>query len=95
LLPNDNQSQDEKIQWWQQNGLALVEQLRTVIIEHRNICHYWQFSDGQKNQLQQYYKANKLLVDCLNSDCYVSRSVREEIEESLLLPIAEIKKRNP
>jgi hypothetical protein len=31
-------------------------------------------------------------MDCLNSDCYVSREVRQEIEETLLLPIAEIKK---
>jgi hypothetical protein len=27
----------------------------------------------KKQLLQQYYDANKLLVDCLNSDCYVSR----------------------
>ncbi|MGL4503599.1 MAG: NACHT domain-containing protein, partial [Planktothrix sp.] len=43
--------------------------------------------------LEQYSYANKLLLDCLNSDCYVSREVREEIEETLLLPIAEIEKR--
>ncbi|WP_442946756.1 NACHT C-terminal helical domain 2-containing protein [Nostoc sp. NZL] len=32
-----------------------------------------------------------LQVDCLNSDCYVSREVRQQIEDTLLLPIAEIK----
>ncbi|MEH2279870.1 MAG: NACHT domain-containing NTPase [Nostoc sp.] len=51
----------------------------------------WQFSKEQKELLQQYYDANKLLVDCLNSDCYVSREVRQQIEDTLLLPIAEIK----
>jgi predicted NACHT family NTPase len=51
----------------------------------------WKFSDEQKQLLQQYYDANKLLIDCLNSDCYVSREVRQEIEETLLLPIAQIK----
>jgi len=56
------------------------------MIEHRNIGHDWQFSKEQQNLLQQYYSANKLLVDCLNSDCYVSREVRQEIEETLLLP---------
>jgi predicted NACHT family NTPase len=80
-------------QWWQRNGQAWVEQLRAVMIEHRNIGHNWQFSDEQKELLQQYYDANKLLVDCLNSDCYVSREVRQEIEETLLLPITEIEKR--
>lgn len=43
--------------------------------------------------LQQYYDANKLLVDCLNSGCAVSLKVREEIEETLLLPNAEIERR--
>ena len=73
--------------------LNWVKAMRKVMIEHRNIGHDWQFSEEQKEKLQQYYDANKLLVDCLNSDCYISRVVREEIEETLLLPIAEIQKR--
>jgi predicted NACHT family NTPase len=39
--------------------------------------------------LDQYYYANLLLMDCLNSDCYVSRAVRQEIEETIFLPSAE------
>lgn len=74
-------------QWWQTNGQAWIEQLRNVMIEHHNIGHDWQFNDSQKQLLQQYYDANKLLVDCLNSECYVSRSVRQEIEDTLLLPV--------
>jgi hypothetical protein len=50
------------------------------LIEYRNIGHDWQFSDKQKSLLQQYYDANLLLVECLNSECYVSREVRREIE---------------
>jgi hypothetical protein len=57
------------------------------MIEHGNIGHDWQFTDEQKEQLQHYYHANKLLVDCLNSDGYISRQVRQEIEETLLLPM--------
>ncbi|MEM6448379.1 MAG: hypothetical protein AAF704_17685 [Cyanobacteria bacterium P01_D01_bin.123] len=72
-------------QWWQVNGKTWVEKLRTLITQHRNIGHDWQFSDRQKEKLQQYYNANKLLVDCLNSDCYVTRSVRQAIEDTLLL----------
>ena len=53
----------------------------------------WQFSEEQKELLMQYYDANKLLVDCLNSYCVVSDKVRQEIEDTLLLPIAEIEKR--
>lgn len=82
-----------KKEWWQENEQAWRNQLRAVMIEHRNIGHDWQFSDAQKERLKQYYDANKLLVDCLNSDCYISRSVREEIEATLLLPIAAINQR--
>ena len=63
------------------------------MMAHRNIGHEWQFSDAQKKQLRQYYATNQFLVDCLNSNCYVRRSVREEIEATLLLPFAKIESR--
>ncbi|MEH2116836.1 NACHT C-terminal helical domain 2-containing protein [Nostoc sp.] len=53
----------------------------------------WYFDDEQKKLLRQYYKANKLMVYCLNSLCDVSSEVRSHIEDTLLLPIAEIEKR--
>jgi predicted NACHT family NTPase len=56
------------------------------MIEHRNIGHNWQFSKEQRELLRQYYDANKLLVDCLNSSCNVTPAVRSQIEETLLLP---------
>jgi predicted NACHT family NTPase len=90
-LPNASYENQEAFQqWWQAQGQAWTEQLRAILIEHRNIGHDWQFSDEQEQRLQQYCDANQLLVDCLNSDCYVSRDVRQEIEETLLLPVAEI-----
>ncbi|MEH2297893.1 MAG: NACHT domain-containing NTPase [Nostoc sp.] len=87
------QDSEESQKWWLANGKAWCEELRLVMIKHRNIGHDWQFGNEQKELLQQYYDANKLLVDCLNSDCYVSREVRQQIEDTLLLPIAEIKQR--
>jgi hypothetical protein len=42
--------------------------------------------------LQQYYYANLLLVDCLNNNSDVIPAVRSHIEDTLLLPIAEIEK---
>jgi predicted NACHT family NTPase len=76
--------------WWQANGQNWIEQLRDIMIHHRNIGHDWQFSDNQKKLLQQYYEANKLLVECINSDCYISREVRVEIESTLLLSSKEL-----
>ena len=73
--------------WWRSNGTAWTEQLRAVMIQHCNIGHNWQFSPEQQQLLSQYYAANQLLVDCLKSECYVSREVREKIESTLLLPV--------
>jgi predicted NACHT family NTPase len=86
-LPYPIENHNHFKHWWRANGQAWTEELRAIMIEHRNIGHNWQFSEAQKELLQQYYDANNLLVECLNSDCYVSREVRAEIEASLLLPI--------
>ena len=79
-------------QWWQTNSQAWVKQLQMVIVQYRNIGHDWQFSDAQKQRLQQYYDANKLLVLCLRKKP-ISDSLRQEIEGKLLLPLAEIAQR--
>lgn len=92
-LPDPND--DEKIlkQWWQSQGQIWLEKLRSVLIPHRNIGHDWKFTKQQKQALKDYLYVNNLLVNCLNSNCYVSREVRQEIEDTLLLPIAEIENR--
>ncbi len=60
------------------------------MISYRNFGHDWKFSNQQKEALKQYYDANILLISCLNSNCYVNNSVRQQIEKSLLLPFAEL-----
>jgi predicted NACHT family NTPase len=75
------------VEWWHKNGEYWTTHLREIAFEHRNICHEFKFSKAQTRLLQKYYDANRLLIECLNSDCYVSREVRAEIEDSLLLPI--------
>ncbi|NER92338.1 MAG: NACHT domain-containing NTPase [Symploca sp. SIO1B1] len=87
--PNLENDKEQFKQWWKVNGKAWIEKLREVMIKHRNIGHDWQFNEQQQVLLKQYYDANKLLVDCLNSDCYVNQKVRQEIEDTLLLPAAD------
>jgi hypothetical protein len=70
-----------------------AEKLRAVVLDYRKIGYAWQFSNDQKKLLQQYYDVNKLLLDCLNNASDVSPEVRSHIEDTLLLPIAEIEKR--
>jgi predicted NACHT family NTPase len=89
-LPDTSGENHQK--WWKVNERQWMEDLCHIMLKYRNIGHNWQFTDDQKALLQQYYDANLLLVECLNSDCYVDRSVREEIEATLLLPMEEIDK---
>ncbi|MBE7383573.1 MAG: NACHT domain-containing protein [Leptolyngbya sp. SIO1E4] len=82
---NWNQSQPiDKTQW--------IERLRQVMIEHRNIGHNWRFTNEQKQQLERYYNANKFLVDLMKIEGAISDDVRVEIEDTLLLPWAELQR---
>ncbi len=92
-LPDPGIKDEEFYRWWKADGLVWTEQLKIVMIKHRNISHNWQFSYQHKELLRQYYDANNLLVDCLDRAYNVCPSLRKEIEETLFLPIAEIKKR--
>jgi len=86
-LPKLDEQRESLKQWWQDNGQAWASQLRTVLIEHRHIGHEWHLGEATLQRLEQYGDANKLLVDCLNSNCQLTPTVRQEIEDNLLLPI--------
>lgn len=60
-----------------------------MLIKYRNIGHDWQFNEQQQEALKQYRDANKLLLECLNSTCYISREVRSCIKDTLLWPFAQ------
>jgi predicted NACHT family NTPase len=77
--PEDADS-DHKWQDWASN-------LRQETISYRNIGQIWNLNPNQLEQLRQYCEANRLLVECLESDCYVRQPVRQAIEQNLLLPI--------
>lgn len=83
------------MKWWNEQGKVWFEDLKIAIIEHCNMGNDWQFSFEQYEVLKQYHEAHLFLMDCLNSaSINVSHEVREEIKETLLLPIAEIQNRN-
>ncbi|MBD2343638.1 NACHT C-terminal helical domain 2-containing protein [Anabaena subtropica] len=79
--------------WWAINNDDWRQQFAIILTEHRYLGSNWRPNKMQKELLQKYYDANKLLIDCLNSVCQVREKVRKEIEETLLLPITEIEKR--
>jgi predicted NACHT family NTPase len=79
--------------WCSEYGAQWMRDMHTVMDEISDFTRSWRFNNEQTHLLQKYYDANLLLVECLNSDCYISRPIRQEIEDTLLLPIAEIEKR--
>jgi predicted NACHT family NTPase len=85
LLPQSHDAEQFK-QWWKTQGESWIEKLRAAMIEHRNIGHDWQLSHKQISKLNQYYIANLLLVDCMKR-AYLSKEVRQRIEDGMLLPM--------
>ncbi|MFM7603026.1 MAG: NACHT domain-containing protein [Pseudanabaena sp.] len=83
LIANCPDDADSDVQWqhW-------ANDLRLQTVNHRNIGQSCDFTSHQVELLRQYCNANRLLVECLESDCYVRQSVRQAIEQSLLLPTA-------
>ncbi len=79
--------------YWEESWEAWREELCYVIDEYHNWIHDWEFEDEQERYLQDYYYANKLLIDCIDNTSGVTPERQHEIEETLLLPIAEIEKR--
>lgn len=86
----DMQNPEDLHNWWDNFGSDWIEDLRSAMIEYRNIGHDWNFTNVQREKLQQYYDANKLLVECLDSDCYITKDARQEIESTLLLPTTKL-----
>lgn len=96
LLPDPAMQRELRQKWWQQNGKVWLGYMLQVV-KYRNLDYalhgikvFKPFSKQQEELLRQYHEACLLLVDCLNS---VSDEVRSHIEDTLLLPIAEIEKR--
>lgn len=91
-LPNINE--DNFGIWWELNSKFWFKELEEAIAEYLKSYQKWQLTNEQEKLLKQYYDANKLLVDCLNRSYSVSEKIRQEIEDTLLLPIAEIENYN-
>ncbi|MBW4542015.1 MAG: NACHT domain-containing NTPase [Myxacorys chilensis ATA2-1-KO14] len=79
--------------WWILNGNVWKEKFKKFMTKYKSHLRGLKFNQQELSELRNYYDTNKLLVDCLNSECYVSPEVRQEIEETLLLPMSEIEKR--
>jgi NACHT domain len=87
--------------WWKQEGRAWVDEFYQIMSEYYNnggsqyIASHIQWNHQDRCKLKQYYDANKLLLELLKSKNSASPRICREIENSLLFPIAELKRRLP
>jgi predicted NACHT family NTPase len=84
-LPSPSQGTEVLKLWWRTNGKIWTEALRTLMINTRQIGHNWQFSQQDLHDIQQYWDANKLLLDCLKSAVDVSPGLCSSLETTLFL----------
>ena len=84
---------DIYLDWYNNHSETWATSLKELNQKFRHIDYDWNFDDREWGTLRAYCYANKLIIDCLNNQSYVSNEVRKEIESTLLLPFTEIKKR--
>ncbi|MBW4596120.1 MAG: NACHT domain-containing protein [Brasilonema angustatum HA4187-MV1] len=93
-LPVFDGNLDNYFDWWAKNGSIWLKNLYQVM-QYRNLI--WidgkRLTEEQTEVFKRYHTLNWIILDCLNSGCNVSQEVKQEIEDTLLLPIAEIEKR--
>ncbi|MBD2328153.1 NACHT domain-containing protein [Alkalinema sp. FACHB-956] len=90
ILAAEQNGMDTFLGWWQLYGQQWIEQLRQIIITHRNLGHAWPLSRQQKERLKQYDRANQFLVQLLKIEGAVSEATKSQIETTLLLPATRI-----
>ncbi|PZD74997.1 hypothetical protein C1752_00470 [Acaryochloris thomasi RCC1774] len=81
-------------EWWQSNGSSWVSKLNVALTSYLEADIYGihsGFNNAQTNSIIKYLEANAILVACLKKSSDTNSTVREEIENTLLLPIIEIK----
>jgi predicted NACHT family NTPase len=83
-LPDLGKGRDYSLQWWKRDGQVWAEKFRSMLVEYRQIGQGCQLTVLELEVLKQYYQANQLLVDCLNSGCRYSSAMRTDIEATLL-----------
>jgi GTPase SAR1 family protein/DNA-binding Xre family transcriptional regulator len=81
--------------WWDDYGQIWSMKFCKVIFEYINVAPSFQFDSQHVCTIRSYYYANVFLAELLEIENAVSPEARQEIEDNLLLPIAELKRRLP
>jgi predicted NACHT family NTPase len=83
-LPHPEENTIQFWRWWHQQGITWSNRINSVAAQYRNMGYQWQLDSKQQKSLEQYKRANILMLDCLNSSSGVSLRVRQTILAQLL-----------
>lgn len=86
LLPDFTSKREIIDTWWSENSNEWTITFRGLLQEKYNIGYDWNFNPHQRSILKKYYNANIMIMECLNSDCYLTVELREEIKKNLFAP---------
>lgn len=75
--------------WSISEWAVFYEQLRAALID-RNVGQCWNFDGQQAELLDTYYRANLLLLECIEAARGLRNEVRRAVEDSILLPWTEL-----
>jgi predicted NACHT family NTPase len=94
LVPPFLEDREKYTQWWEDNHIDWANNLRDIIISHRNIGIEWEFSEEQNQLLVKYDYCTKLLFDCINANSHLDKlEIGNIITSTLFLPVEESEKR--
>jgi predicted NACHT family NTPase len=71
--------------WWVTNSRTWTLQFKSIV-DNLDFGNKWKLDNSQIALLKKYHDANLLLADCLRGDYYISLRVRQDLEQTLLLP---------
>lgn len=71
------------IAWWREQGACWLREFRRLLIQHRGIGHDWQFTSLELKASETYRDACKLMLACLNTDCYLQKEMRNTLLDGL------------
>ncbi|NER31713.1 MAG: hypothetical protein F6J89_29900, partial [Symploca sp. SIO1C4] len=63
-----------------------AEDLRKIMLKYLDAGHAVILSEEELKSLEDYIYVNYLILECIRGECYVSRNLREEIIDNLLMP---------
>lgn len=88
-VPRDRKQSRSFSHWWKASGKQWFQEFSLLTSVYWDIDRSLEVDEDLRKSVKLYYGASKLLLECLNGDCYVSRNVRQNLTSTLFLPSKE------